>query len=172
MTILDVLTFPDKFLKQTTKPVENIDGALQEIIDNMADTMYEAPGIGLAAIQVGIDQSMLIYDITQPDVHRSLNVLINPKIVDSEGEVLSENEGCLSVPDYRADVKRASSILVEAYDRDENPIRLEANDFLAIVLQHEIDHLNGTLFIDRISSLKRQLYKRRILKQLKQSDLK
>lgn len=170
MTILDVLTFPDKFLKQTAKPVKNIDGALQEIIDNMADTMYEAPGIGLAAIQVGIDQSMLVYDVTQPDVHQSLNVLINPKIVDSEGEVLSENEGCLSVPDYRADVKRASSILVEAYDRDEKPIRFEAHDYLAIVLQHEIDHLNGTLFIDRISSLKRQLYKRRILKQLKQRD--
>lgn len=170
MTILDVLTFPDKFLKQTAKPVENIDGALQEIIDNMADTMYDAPGVGLAAVQVGIDQSMLIYDISQPDIHRALNVLINPRIVDSEGEVLSENEGCLSVPDYRADVKRATSILVEAYDRNERPVRFEAHDFLAIVLQHEIDHLNGTLFIDRISSLKRQLYKRRRIKQLKQRD--
>ena len=170
MTILKVLTFPDKFLKKAVKPVTSIDGNLQEIIANMADTMYDAPVIGLAAIQVRIDQSLLVYDISPLDDDRSLNVLINPRIVEQEGEVLSENEGCLSVPEYRADVKRASSILVEAYDQHEKPVRFEAEGYLAIVLQHEIDHLNGTLFIDRISSLKRQLYKRRILKQLKQRE--
>jgi len=170
MAILDIVTFPDKFLKEPTKPVENIDGALQDIIHNMGETMYQAPGIGLEAIQVGIDQSMLIYDISPAEEGRVLNVLINPRIVESEGEVLSENEGCLSVPDYRSDVKRFASILVEAVDRDGNPLRFEAHDFLSIVLQHEIDHLNGRLFIDRISPLKRQLYARRVKKQLKRNS--
>ncbi len=169
MAILDIVTFPDKFLKEPTKPVDNIDGALQDIIQNMGETMYQAPGIGLAAIQVGIDKSMLIYDISPAEEGRSLNVLINPRIVESEGEVLSENEGCLSVPDYRSDVKRFTSILVEAVDREGNPLRFEAHDFLSIVLQHEIDHLNGKLFIDRISPLKRQLYARRVKKQLKRN---
>jgi peptide deformylase len=169
MALLDIVTYPDKFLKKPTDPVENIDGQLQEAIENMAETMYHAPGIGLAAIQVGIGKSFLVYDVSPADEERSLSVLINPKIVTAEGTQLSENEGCLSVPEYRSDVKRSASILVEAYDRNEKPVRIEAHDFLAIVLQHEIDHLNGTLFIDRISSLKRQLYARRIKKQLKQN---
>jgi peptide deformylase len=170
MAILDIVTYPDKFLKKPTKPVENIDGDLQELIDNMGETMYQAPGVGLAAIQVGIDQSMLIYDISPQDEQRELNVLVNPRIIENQGEVLSENEGCLSVPEYRSDVKRHASILVEAYDRNEKLLRFEAHDFLAIVLQHEIDHLNGTLFIDRISPLKRQLYARRVKKQIKRRE--
>lgn len=169
MAILNIVTYPDDFLKKSTEPVENIDAEIQAIIDNMAATMYHAPGIGLAATQVGIGKSLLIYDVSPPGEDRTLTVLINPKIVTAEGTQLSENEGCLSVPDYRSDVKRAASVLVEAYDRNEKPVRLEAHDFLAIVLQHEIDHLNGTLFIDRISSLKKQLYTRRIKKQLKQN---
>lgn len=170
MTVLDIVTFPDKFLKQPTKAVDNIDGRLQHLIDDMATTMYEAPGIGLAAIQVGIDQSLLVYDIKPSDEGRLLNVLINPKIVDREGEIISENEGCLSVPDFRATVKRAERVLVEALDRDGNPLRIEAEGLHAIVLQHEIDHLNGTLFIDHISALKRQMYERRIKKQLRQNN--
>jgi peptide deformylase len=167
MSQLKIVTYPDKFLKQPTKPVENIDGKLIEAVGNMGDTMYAAPGIGLAAIQVGIDRSFLVYDISPGDEKRQLSVLINPRIVEKEGEITSENEGCLSVPDYRADVKRYASIIVEGYDGNEKPVRIEAHDLLAIVLQHEIDHLRGTLFIDRISSLKRQIYKRRIKKQLK-----
>jgi len=167
VAIYDIVTYPDKFLKKPTEPVENIDGQTQKIIDNMAATMYAAPGIGLAAIQVGIGQSILVYDVQQQEEGRLLEVLVNPKIITAEGEILSENEGCLSVPDYRADVKRHASILVEGFDRDGEPLRLEASGMLAIVLQHEIDHLNGTLFIDRISSLKRQLYTRRVKKQLK-----
>jgi len=170
MAILDIVTYPDKFLKQATKPVENIDGSLQELIDNMGETMYQAPGIGLAAIQVGIDRSLLIYDISPQDEDRSMKVLVNPRIIENEGEVLSENEGCLSVPEYRSNVKRFASILVEAYDRNEKLLRFEAHDFLSIVLQHEIDHLNGKLFIDRISPLKRQLYARHMQKQLKRGE--
>jgi peptide deformylase len=167
MSSLQIYAFPNKFLSRTAKPVENIDGTIQEIIDRMALTMYEAPGIGLAAIQVGVDRSILVYDVAPRDETRDLHVLINPKIVSDAGEILSENEGCLSVPDYRADVKRSKSIFVEGFDRDGNPIRIEAEDLLAIVLQHEIDHLNGKLFIDRISKLKRELYKKRVQKQIK-----
>ena len=167
MTQLKIVTYPDKFLKEPTKPVENIDGKLMEAVDNMGDTMYAAPGIGLAAIQVGIDRSFLVYDISPGDEKRQLSVLVNPRIVEKEGEIISENEGCLSVPDYRADVKRYASIIVEGYDGNEKPVRIEAHDLLSVVLQHEIDHLQGTLFIDRISSLKRQIYKRKIKKQMK-----
>jgi len=167
MSKLDILTYPDNFLSKPTQPLDNIDGKVQQMIDDMAATMYEAPGIGLAAIQVGWDKSLLIYDIAPRDENRSLQVLINPQIVTKEGEILSENEGCLSVPDFRADVKRAAKITVEGHDRDGNPIRMDAEGLLAIVLQHEIDHLEGTLFIEHISSLKRQMYKRRIKKQLK-----
>lgn len=167
MSVMKIYTYPDKVLRKKTKPVQNIDGATQEMINGMSNTMYAAPGVGLASIQVGIEESILVYDIAPRDEKRDLHVLMNPKIVESEGEVISENEGCLSVPDYRADVKRAKVILVEGIDRDGNPLRIEAEDFLATVLQHEIDHLNGTLFIDRISKLKRELYKNRIRKQLK-----
>ena len=165
--MLEILTYPDQFLQQPVRPVENIDGKIQKFIDDMAATMYAAPGVGLASIQVGFDQSILVYDIASPQEGRSLQVLINPRIISRSGEVLSENEGCLSVPEYRADVKRANEIVVEGLDREGNLITFEAQGFPAIVLQHEIDHLNGTLFIDRLSALKRELYKRRVLKQLK-----
>jgi len=165
--MLEILTYPNQFLQQPAKPVENIDGKIQKFIDDMAATMYAAPGVGLASIQVGFARSILVYDIAPPQEGRSLQVLINPRIISSRGEVVSENEGCLSVPEYRADVKRATEILVEGLDREGNPIRFEAQGFPAIVLQHEIDHLNGTLFIDRLSALKRELYKRRVLKQSK-----
>lgn len=170
MSLLDIVTYPDPFLRNPTKPVENIDGALQQLLKHMAETMYHAPGVGLAAIQVGIDKSMLTYDIAPKDEERQLNVLINPKIVSAEGEVLSEDEGCLSVPDFRASIKRFERILVEAVNREGNPVRFEAEGFLSIVLQHEIDHLNGTLFIDHVSALKRQMYTKRLQKQLKKQS--
>jgi len=170
MTHLKIVTYPDKFLKEPTKPVENIDGKLMEAVGNMGETMYAAPGIGLAAIQVGIARSFLIYDVSPGDEKRQLSLLVNPRIVEKEGEIISENEGCLSVPEYRADVKRYASIIVEGYSGDEKPVRIEAHDLLSIVLQHEIDHLRGTLFIDRISALKRQIYKRKVKKQLKRGE--
>lgn len=168
VTVLDILTYPDKFLIKQTASVENIDGAMQTIFDNMATTMYQAPGVGLAAPQVGIGRSFIIYDIAPREDGHDLHVLVNPKIVTSEGEIISEGEGCLSVPDFRADVKRAERVLVEGVDRDGNPLRFEAEGMLAIVIQHELDHLNGTLFIDHISTLKRQMYKRRVKKEMKQ----
>ena len=167
MAILEILTYPNKFLSQPTKPVENIDREIQNLIEDMAATMYAAPGIGLAAIQVGVDKSIIIYDVSPSDQERSLQVLINPRIVSSEGNTISEQEGCLCVPDFRADVKRAASVVAEGLDREGKPLRIEAEGLLALVLQHEIDHLKGTLFIDRISSLKRGMYKRHIKKNLR-----
>lgn len=167
MEPLKILTYPDKFLSEPTKPVENIDEKIRNLIKDMASIMYQAPGIGLAAIQVGINKSLLIYDVSPRDEKRSLQVLINPRIIESEGKTISEDEGCLSVPDFRANVKRAASVLVEGFDSEEKPLRIEAEGLLAVVLQHEIDHLNGILFIDRISSLKREMYKRRVKKNLK-----
>ncbi|MFC1816177.1 peptide deformylase [Thermodesulfobacteriota bacterium] len=166
MAILEIKTYPDKFLMQPTNPVEKIDKTIQKTIDDMAATMYAAPGAGLAAIQIGCDKSILVYDISPREENQSLQVLINPRIVSSEGVIISENEGCLSVPDLRADVKRATKIVVEGLDREGNPLKIEADGYPAIVLQHELDHLNGILFIDHISALKRGLYKKRIKKKL------
>lgn len=165
---LDILTFPNKFLRQPTKPVTDIDESVQNLINDMAETMYEAPGVGLAAIQVGSDKSVLVYDEFPGEIKRQYGVVINPQIIETEGHVISENEGCLSVPEFRSDVKRDERIVVEGVDREGKPIRMEADGFLAIVLQHEIDHLNGKLFIDRISALKRELYKRRVRKMLRE----
>jgi peptide deformylase len=168
MTKLEVLTYPNKFLQQPTKPVENIDEVIQKLVADMAETMYEAPGVGLAAIQVGSDKQVLVYDEKPAENDRRYGVIINPRIIETEGIIISENEGCLSVPDFRSDVKRAARIVVEGVDRDGKSLRFEADGFLAIVLQHEIDHLNGTLFIDRISALKRELYKRRMKKMMRE----
>jgi len=169
MSILEIITYPDKLLRKISKPVVNIDGSLKQLIENMTETMYRAPGVGLAAIQVGIDKALLVYDIAPLEGKRCVQVLINPRIMEGEGEFLSENEGCLSVPDFKDDVKRFARVLVEGLDAEGNPRRFEADGYHALVLQHEIDHINGTLFIDHISVLKRELYKRQVRKKLKKA---
>jgi len=171
MATLEILKFPDKKLLEKAEPVDDFDGRLQQLIDDMAETMYQAPGIGLAAPQVGEGRRLIVYD-TSPDRENrgKFEALINPVIVECEGEIVSE-EGCLSVVDYQADVKRYASVCVEALDRRGNSIQRECKELLAVVMQHEIDHLDGVLFIDRISKLKRGLYVKRRMKQLKnQSD--
>jgi len=169
MAMLEVLTYPDKFLKTKTKPVKEIDETVRKLVTDMADTMYEAPGVGLAAIQVGSDKSIILYDPEPDKEKRAYNALINPVIVSMSGECLSENEGCLSVPEFRADVKRAETVIVDGTDLEGNPVHIETNGILSIILQHEIDHLNGVLFIDRISSLKRQMYTKKVKKHLKRA---
>jgi len=170
MTILKIITYPDPFLKKKTKPVEDINDDIRKLIEDMADTMYEAPGVGLAAIQVGEDKSIIVFDPEANKENRNYQALINPEIVSKEGECLSENEGCLSVPEFRSDVKRAEFAVVTGLDIQGNPVRIDAQGLLAVILQHEIDHLSGILFIDRISSLKRGIYKRKIKKQLKENE--
>ncbi len=167
MAVLDILTYPNPFLNRVTQPVAEIDATIQQLIDDMIETMYVAPGVGLAAPQVGSSHRLIVYEDNPAGETRRPTALINPHIISTAGSVHSESEGCLSVPDYRADVKRAESIVVETLDRQGNALHIEADGLRAIVLQHEIDHLDGILFIDRISSLKRQIYKRRIKKQMK-----
>lgn len=170
MSVLTILTYPNPFLRKPTKPVTVIDDEIQRIIKDMADTMYDAPGVGLAAIQAGFDKSIIVFDPAADDVSREYQVLINPEIIASEGELLSENEGCLSVPDFRANVKRFARVTAKGLDRDGNPVNIEAEGLLAVILQHEIDHLNGILFIDHISALKRQLYKKKRMKAIKNEE--
>ncbi|WDN88534.1 peptide deformylase [Desulfosarcina sp. BuS5] len=167
MEKLEILTYPDKSLRNLSKPVENIDGKIIGLIDSMTNIMYTSDGVGLAAIQVGIEKKIIIYDVEQNNGSRDLQVLINPKIISMEGEKVSENEGCLSLPDLRANVKRAASVFAKGLDREGNSLEIEAEGLLSVVLQHEIDHLNGVLFIDHLSALKRNLYKKRVKKKMK-----
>ncbi len=169
MAVLNIVTYPDPILAKPSDKVTEIDDSIQKLIEDMAETMYDAPGVGLAAVQVGVNKRILVFDHAPEEEKGNYEVLINPEIVSSEGEFISEDEGCLSVPDFRATVKRASSVIVKALDREGKELTIEAEGFLAVVLQHEIDHLDGVLFIDRISALKRSFYKRQVKKRLKAS---
>ena len=169
MAVRRILTYPDTVLRERAEAVTNIDGKTQELIDDMIETMYQAPGVGLASNQVGEPCRIILWDTSAKDEPNDLVVLINPEIVETDGLVVYE-EGCLSIIDYAADVKRAERITVKGLDREGNPVLLKKEGLSAIVLQHEIDHLDGRLFIDRISTLKRELYKRRLKKLLKQRE--
>lgn len=164
MTVLEILTYPAEILAKEASPVAEVDDAVRKLIADMADTMYEKSGIGLAAVQVGSDSRIVIYDISEEREKRDYRVVVNPEIVETRGTYLSEKEGCLSVPEFRTDVKRHGEIRVEGLDADGNPISIEARDLEAAVLQHEIDHLNGTLILDHASGLKRQMYKKKVKK--------
>ena len=157
-------TFPDSVLKIRAEEVTDINGDLQTLINDMGATMYGAPGLGLAANQVGDLRRVIVFDVSPKEGPRDLQVIINPCITACEGELV-HNEGCLSVLDYSAEVRRSSRVCVTGVDRDGKPITVEAEGLKAVVLQHEIDHLDGILFIDRISRLKRGLYMRRLKKQ-------
>jgi peptide deformylase len=169
MAVRRILTYPDTVLREPAEPVSDIDGKTQQLIDDMTETMYNAPGIGLACNQIGEPCRIIIFDTSAKDEPNALVVVVNPEIVEAEG-VIVEEEGCLSVIDYQADVKRAERVTARGFDREGNPIELRTEGLPAVVLQHEIDHLNGVLFIDRISKLKRELYKRRLKKLLKKED--
>ena len=167
MALLRIRKFPDAALKEAAKPVENIDEQLASFIDSMVQTMYAAPGVGLAAPQVGDSRRIIVLDTDHENPGKRLVKLINPEIVETEGSIIWD-EGCLSVIDFTADVKRAAKVLVRAYTPDQNEIRIEGEGLLAVALQHEIDHLDGKLFIDRISRIKRELYRRRLAKMIKE----
>lgn len=164
-----IITYPDRILTTRTEPIENIDGDLQDFIDAMAETMYAAPGVGLAANQVGELKRVFVYDLSPKDAGRNPSVIINPEIILTEGSLVHE-EACLSVIDFSADVTRSLWIKVRGVDRDGNPVDIEAENLEAICLQHEIDHLNGVLFLDHLSSLKRALYKKKREKSLKKEQ--
>lgn len=162
---MKILTYPDPVLRTQAEPVKDLN-EIQDLIDDMVETMYEAPGIGLAANQVGVLKRVIVFDGSPGKEGRDPEVLINPQLVLTEGKITSE-EACLSVIDYAADVTRASHVRVQGLDRHGNAVEIEAEDLKAICLQHEIDHLDGILYIDHISNLKRSLYKKKLKKKLK-----
>lgn len=168
MSILDIVTYPDKRLAEPSEKITEIDDTIKTLIDDMAETMFEAPGAGLAAVQVGVNKQLIVVNTTEgEDGKNSYMALINPEIVEADGEFTSQDEGCLSVPEFRATVKRFNRVKVTAQDADGNPVELNEEGYHAVVLQHEIDHLKGVLFINRISALKREMYKRKVKKWMK-----
>jgi len=165
MAVLPIYKLPEAVLRQEAKEVTEINGNVQRLIDDMAETMYAAPGLGLAANQVGELRRLIVFDVVHKEGKaRKTQVVLNPCIVAAEGEITHE-EGCLSVADFSAEVRRHAKVLVKGLDREGKAIEITGEGLLAIVLQHEIDHLNGILFIDHISRLKRGLYLRRLKKQ-------
>ncbi len=162
MALLQIRTYPDPALKQPAAAVENITGDVVRLAADLAETMYAAPGVGLAAPQVGVPQRVIVLDVHDEETPagKHLLKLINPVIAAREGEIVWE-EGCLSVPELTAPVRRAKRVLVRAWTPEEHEVEIEGEDLLAVALQHEIDHLDGKLFLDRLSRLKRDLYRAR-----------
>ncbi len=161
MAILPILRYPDPRLRNRAEPVTRFDSGLQQLIDDMFQTMYEAPGIGLAAPQVNVQLQLLISDVSE-ERDQPL-VLINPQLLDSSGQELSD-EGCLSVPGFYEPVQRAAQIRFRALDRTGEPFEQEAEGLLAVCLQHEMDHLEGRLFVDYLSEMKRQRIRKKLEK--------
>ncbi|MBK1619403.1 peptide deformylase [Lamprobacter modestohalophilus] len=162
MALLDILTFPDARLRRTAEPVAQVDDNTRQLVDDMLETMYAAPGIGLAAIQVNVPQRVIVIDVS--DDRSQPLCLINPELIEREGDE-EMDEGCLSVPGFFETVKRAERVRVRALDRDGEPFELETDGLLAVCIQHEIDHLDGRLFVDHISSLKRQRIRKKLEKE-------
>jgi peptide deformylase len=165
MATLEILHFPDPRLRQPARPVETVDAEIRQLVDDMLETMYAAPGIGLAATQVNVQRQVIVIDISA-DKNEPL-CLINPEILESRGEEEME-EGCLSVPGYFEKVRRADWIRVRALGRDGESFELETDGLLAVCIQHEMDHLDGKLFVDYLSPLKRQRIKSKLQKQARQ----
>ncbi len=170
MSRLKICTYPDPVLLKKAEPVTSISKEIERLAMDMGETMYDAPGIGLASPQVGISKRLIVFDLEPELPGDNLMVLINPEIIEREGEIIY-NEGCLSIPGYTADVKRAAKVKVRGLDLKGKPIEIEGEGLLAVVMQHEIDHLDGKLFIDHINRLKRDLIKRR-LKKMKNRNAK
>jgi len=163
MAVLEIRKYPEEILKKKAEAITDINEDLHQLIDDMVETMYKANGVGLAAPQVGVSKRLIVVDTSPREANQSLIVLINPEISDSEGEILSE-EGCLSLPGFITRLKRKEKILVKGLDRKGKEIEVQATGLLARALQHELDHLEGILLVDRISPLKRELFRRKYLK--------
>jgi peptide deformylase len=158
-----ILTYGHPILRQVTKPVQNLNGDLHQLIQDMVETMYAAPGVGLAANQVGSLHRVFVANPSEDHDPGKLLVLINPELVESQDELVSE-EGCLSIPEFRDEVRRSRRVLVRGLDRNGRPVQVEGEDLLARIFQHEIDHLNGVLFVDRLSPAKRDILLRKLKK--------
>lgn len=169
MALRDVLKFPDPRLREISKPIVEINDEILELARDMCDVMYDEPGIGLAAPQVGVPLRLIVVDTawTEEDAERNPLILINPELTEFEGSIVWK-EGCLSVPDFEAEVERSATVRLIAQDLEGEEVVIDAEQLQAVCFQHEVDHLDGVLFIDRISRLKRNFYTKRRKKQLKQ----
>lgn len=173
MPVLEIVKYPAPVLLQRAEEVREVDGALQKQIDEMIETLYAAPGLGLAAPQVGDARRFFVYDLSvreeEPVVRKGPLVVLNPELLEMEGEEVSD-EGCLSIPGYHEKVKRAYRVLLRGLDREGKEIRIEGEGLLARLFQHEVDHINGVLMVDRFSSLKKDIFFRKFKKMLKQGE--
>lgn len=166
MAILEIVNYPDQRLREECEDITEFNQEIKTLAENMAETMYDAPGVGLAGPQVGVLKNIIVLDqySGSEENDNQLLTLINPKIVKAEGEKVKSEEGCLSIPGLKETIKRFEKVKVNAKDIDGKDIEIEADEFLSIILQHEIDHLNGVLFIDHLSKLKQRLVKAKIKK--------
>ncbi|HEY3666622.1 MAG TPA: peptide deformylase [Polyangiaceae bacterium] len=161
--IREILEYPDARLREIAKPVAEVTAEIQALVDDMAETMYDAPGCGLAANQIGVDHRIFVVDCAGEDEPSQLLVFINPEIIEKDG-VLTWEEGCLSFPGVTEEIKRAERVMVRALDRSGKSFELEADGLLAVAIQHETDHLNGVLMIDKLSALKKRMMGRKLAK--------
>ena len=164
MAVLEILKYPHPILRKRSKAVTQIDEEVNKLIDDMRETMYHASGIGLAACQVGVPQRVIVLDVSPMDPQYSYFALVNPEIISEEGEVDHE-EGCLSVPDCLEKVKRKERVCVRGWSPDGKEMEMKGEGILAIAIQHEIDHINGILILDRVSRLKREIYRNKLKKE-------
>lgn len=166
MALREILEYPDPRLREVAKPVERVDDEIRQLVDDMAETMYAAPGVGLAATQIGVDKRVFVIDIAGDDEPSELRVFINPEIYEKDG-VQVWNEGCLSFPGVSEEIRRAEHVRVRALDRKGNEFDLEADGLLAVAIQHENDHLDGILMIDKLSAIKKRMMGRKLAKRQK-----
>ncbi len=171
MAVLEIKKYPDIILREKTEPVKEFNAELRKLIDDMIETMYAAPGVGLAANQIGVSKQVLVVDVSSKEEQVPLIVLINPEVISFDGKIETE-EGCLSVPGYLTIVNRAEKINVTGLDRNGKPIEINAEGLLSRALQHEIDHINGILFIDRVGRIKKEFFKKRYLKKINMDNNK
>jgi len=169
MALREIKKYPARVLKQKAVPVTQIDDDLQCLIDDMIETMHAAPGVGLAAPQVGVSKRVAVIDISLKEESVPILILINPEIVKREGEIEFE-EGCLSIPEYTAKVTRSENLVISAIDRTGQKVEMETGGLLSIAVQHEIDHLDGILFIDRLSPIKREFFKKKYRKKQQKAE--
>jgi peptide deformylase len=170
MAVRDIIKLPDKRLRQVSDPVKKVDGGVRKLVDEMFETMYAAPGIGLAAIQVGIPQRVVTMDLSKKSDQQHPRVFINPEITWSSDDKVTHEEGCLSIPEYYEEIERPTEVKVKYLDLDGKAHEITAKGLLATCLQHEIDHTNGVLFIDHLSKLKRDRIIKKFVKAAKKVE--
>ncbi len=171
MSVLEILKEPDSILRKKSKEVEKVDNKIQRLMDDMLETMYQAPGIGLAAPQVGILKRVIVIDLSKGDTPKNPLYIVNPKIIWKSEDVISREEGCLSIPGHFAEVTRPSKCKVEYLDYNGKLNQLDADDLLATCIQHEIDHCDGILFIDYLSKLKKDMIIKKLIKAKKENQI-